>query len=67
MSIYTVPKAENAVHLECDCDQTGINSEILKMISEYIISNPKTYVLGIDEESICQIKTNSKENSQKPV
>ena len=63
MTIYTLPKAENAVHLECNCDQTELNPDIIEMISKYIISNPVIYFLGIDEDSICQIKTNSTEYS----
>ncbi len=63
MEIYTIPKAVNAVHFECSCGQTGLDSEILKIISEYIIGKPTTYFLGIDEDSICQIKTNSTKHS----
>ena len=61
MSIYTVPEAENAIHIECD--QTGLDSVIYEKISKYIIGTPTTYFLGIDEDSICQIKTNCIDHS----
>ena len=63
MAIYTIPKAENAVHLQCNCDRNGLDSEIMEMISDYVTDKPTTYFIGIDEDSICQIKTNSTEHS----
>ena len=34
-------------------------------MSKYIIAPPKTFFLGIDDDSICQIKTSCKEDSYK--
>ena len=63
MSLYSVPNAENAVHVECILDQVRIDSNLMNKISKYIQGTPTTYFIGIDDDSICQIKTSSLDDS----
>ena len=63
MVIYTMPEAENAVNIKY-ISRAEINSS-LEMISSYIINTPTEYFLGIDEDNMYQIKTNSIEDSLK--
>ena len=64
MAIYTVPSVDNFVNISLGIGNP-IDSKLLNLIKDYSIGNPKTYFLGIHDDDITQVKTNSIDHSYK--